>query len=208
MDSLYITEQIRHKLNFKSSNGDGYIFTARIDDLIDMKYHFSLFIEGKINDMHKPLINQAIIYTWNLTAYQTRNFISYFAKQYKFTFLDSSELDVDIDGKLQTKIIYFMSPTVMSSPATSNSKYACKDDFELTPRITWLQDSMLKYDLPYSLLDGNDESIKPYNKLYYIDFEGYIDPLFEEDIKSSILTSFRQAYKGRKYINFHTVLCQ
>lgn len=188
MDSLHIVQSIRKKINFKSSNGDVYSISASSEDLLDMKYHFSLFIEGKINEKYNSEINRAIELTWNLTAYQTKNFEQYFVKNYKFTFMPSFEIDIDTDGKLQTKIIYFIS---------TNGKLVDQEEFNLLPKLNWLQDTFDKFGLPYVLLDGNDESLKPYKKLYYVDFSGYIDPLDERDISSTILTSFRETYKGK-----------
>jgi len=187
MESLYIVNEIVAKLDFVSSNGDQYDFKPKIDDLFDMKHRFSVFIEGKISEHHRPSIHQAIVYTWNLTAYQTKNFVNYFNKNYQFVFLPNNQIEVDMEGNMQTKITYFI---------ISNGRLAKHEDFDLLPRVNWLQDSMQKFDLPYYLLDGNDESIKAYNKLYYIDFDGYIDPSYEENISAIILTSFRKIYSG------------
>lgn len=189
MDSLNIIEKIKEDLNFLSSNGDEYRFGGALDDLMDSRYQFNVYIEGKINELQRAMINQAITYTWNLTAYQTKNFVNYFLKNYQFTFIPKTQLQVDIEGKLQTKISYFI---------TSMGKLATEEDFDLIPISNWLQDSFVKYDLPYVLLEGNDESVKDYNKLYYIDFDGYIDPINEDDISATILYSFRHIYTGMK----------
>jgi len=141
--------------------------------------------------LHNDLLNRAIVYTWNLTAYQTKSFVQFFSKNYQFTFLNKNELDIDVNGNLQTKVTYFIS---------SNGKYALEEDFELVPKVSWLQDSVQKYDLPYFILDGHDESVKPYEKLYSIDFDGYIDPTNEEDISETILNSFRVTYKDVQFI--------
>ena len=191
MDSVEIIDQIRTKINFLSSNGDDYIFRSSLDDFIDMKHQFNVFIEGRINELHTSLINRAIVYTWNLTAYQTKTFVNFFSKNYQFTFLSKNELEIDLEGNLQTKITYFIS---------SNGKYAKPEDFELVPKTSWLQDSIQKYDLPYFILDGNDLSVKSYEKLYYIDFDGYIDPTNEEEISENILNSFRETYTDIQFI--------
>ncbi len=156
-----------------------------------MKHQFNLYIEGKISEFHMSIIQQAIIYTWNLTAYQTKNFVEYFMKNYQFHFLPEHSLEVDIEGKLQTRITYFISSSI--------NKYATEEDFDLLPLITWMQDSMIKYDMPYSLLDGNDASTIEYNKLYYVDFDGYIDPLYEKDISSTILKIYKRIYNGNLF---------
>ena len=64
------------------------------------------------------------------------------------------------------------------------------------PKLNWLQDTFDKFGLPYVLLDGNDDSLKPYKKLYFVDFSGYIDPSNEKDISNTILTCFRNNFKG------------
>lgn len=187
MDSLNIVDQLKKKINFLSANGDEYKFNVTIENLVDMKYQFSVYVEGKLNDLHRELINQAIVYTWNMTAYQTKDFIDYYSKNYVFTFVPNTRLEVDIDGKLQTRLIYFIS---------SMGNYASEEDFDLLPKQIWLQDSMVKFDLPYSLLEGQDSSTKEYNKLYYIDFDGYVDPSFEGQISDIILEKFRNIYTG------------
>ncbi len=197
MDSLHIVENIRRRINFMSSNGEKYLITWNNDDLLDMKYHFSLFIEGKINQKLSADINRAIELTWNLTAYQTKNFELYFAKNYKFTFMPSYEIEIDTDGKLQTKIIYFIS---------SYGKLVNEEEFTLIPKLNWLQDTFDKFNLPYVLLDGNDESLKPYKKLYYVDFSGYVDPLDEQNISNTILGCFRNVYKGNYSADYNRFL--
>lgn len=194
LDAPDITELAQTKMNFLSSNGDEYKFHASLGDavIIDSSYQFNVFIEGKINEAHKPALCQAIVYTWNLTAYQTKNFVDYFLKNYHFTFMPDVSLEVDVEGKLQTKIVYFVS---------SANKYANEEDFDLLPNVNWLQDSIVKYDLPYSLVDGNDGSTIEYDKLYFVDFDGYIDPLFESDISSKILSIFRRVYYDVKFID-------
>lgn len=187
MDSSRIVEKIKRQIDFKSSNGDKYLISSNSDDLLDMKYHFSLFIEGKINEKYSVDINRAIELTWNLTAYQTKNFEQYFAKNYKFIFMPFYEIEIDTDGKLQTKIVYFIS---------SSGKLVSEEDFNLMPKLNWLQDTFDKFGLPYVLLDGNDDSLKPYKKLYFVDFSGYIDPSNEKDISNTILTCFRNNFKG------------
>ena len=190
-NSIDIIDKIKSKINFLSSNGENYLLESKIQDFIDMKYQFNVFVEGRINELHNELINRAIVYTWNLTAYQTKSFVQFFSKNYQFTFLNQNELDIDVNGNLQTKITYFLS---------SNGKYANEEDFEMIPKVSWLQDSIQKYDLPYFILDGHDESVKPYDKLYSIDFDGYIDPTNEDDISETILHSFREAYTDVQFI--------
>jgi hypothetical protein len=191
MEKADLMRDITANLDFLSANQETYKLSLKIDNLIDMRYKFTVFIDGRVNELHKNTIQQAIIYTWNLTAYQTKHFIDYYSKSYKFTFMDKTELDVDVDGNLQTKISYFIS---------SYGRYVNEESFEMVPKLTWLQDSMLKFDLPYYLLDGNDRSIKAYNKLYYVDFDGYIDPSYEEDIGATILNAFRQTYTDVQFI--------
>jgi hypothetical protein len=191
MDSLLIVDKIKELIDFKSSNDDEYVINSNGDSLLDMSHHFSLFIEGKINEKFNNEVNRAIEMTWNLTAYQTKNFEQYFAKSYKFTFMNSYEMHIDTDGKLQTKIIYFIS---------TGGKPVNEEDFTMIPKLNWLQDAFDKFGLPYVLLDGNDESLKSYKKLYYVDFSGYIDPLYEEEISNIILNCFRNAYKGKKIL--------
>ena len=117
-----------------------------------------------------------------------RSYAKYFAKNYHFEFIPRNELFVDIDGNLQTKIIYFI--------VNKNGRLATERDFEMLPRLEWIQDSFQKYLLPYSLLDGSDESVKPYKTLYYVDFDGYIDPSHESQIKDVVLNTFRKEYPG------------
>jgi hypothetical protein len=197
MDNAKILRQVNARLDFMSSNNEEYKFSQKIDNLIDMKNKFNIFIDGRVNELHKQTIYQAIIYTWNLTAYQTKEFVSYYSKGYQFTFMDKFELDVDVDGNLQTKITYFIS---------SFGRYVGEDSFELIPKLTWLQDSMLKFDLPYYLLDDNDISIKSYNKLYFVDFDGYIDPSYEDDISSTILSAFRETYADIQFIGLNIMM--
>jgi hypothetical protein len=192
MESIAILTKFKSKINFLSSNGDEYKFNATLADTIDMRHQFNLYIEGKINEIHKPVLYQAIVYTWNLTAYQTRSFMDYFLKNYQFTFINDHSVEVDIEGKLQTKLTYFIS---------SGNKYATEEDFDILPNLNWLQDSLIKYDLPYSLIDGDDGSTKEYNKLYYVDFDGYVDPTFEEDISATILSLYRRIYTDVKFIS-------
>lgn len=216
MDSWNLTERIRTRLaNFRSSNGDEYKLSndnndvvddhANESQLMDSTYQFDVYIEGKLSDVHRAMINQAIVFTWNLTAYQTKNFVNYFIKGYQFWFVPKSQLMVDADGKLQTKLVYFI--------ASAGGKLASHDDFELVPKTSWLQDSFVKYDLPYVVLDHDDlitashrrrptsphsavRSARDYDKLYSVDFDSYIDPLDEDEIGSIILASFRRFYTG------------
>jgi hypothetical protein len=197
MDSLFIIDQLLKQKDFSSANGDVYQFNSYIDDLFDMKQHFYVFIEGRVNIHHRLLIDQAIYYTWNLTAYQSKNFVQYYKNNYEFTFLPSNELYVDTDGKLQTKIIFFIS---------SRGKLACEDDFDLLPKTDWIQDSMRKYDFIYSVLDGKDRSVKPYNSLYFVDFDSHIDPSYENHITQTILAEFRRAYKDIEFISLSIVM--
>lgn len=188
MGSLYIIEQIIARKDFVSCNNNAYRFYAYLDNVIDMQHQFYIFIEGRVNTEHRALINHAIGYTWNLTAYQTSNFVKYFTKNYQFTYLPNNEIYVDTEGKLQTKIVYFIS---------SNGKPACVNSFDLLPKIEWIQDSMQKYGLLYSILDGNDQSVQAYDTLYYVDFESFIDPSHENDIGNAILKVFRDTYPGQ-----------
>lgn len=187
MDSSLIVNELKSRIDFISSNDETYEISSNINGLMDMKKHFSLFIDGRINQKVNLDINRAIEYTWNLTAYQTRNFESYFIKNYKFIFMPLNEIEVASDGRIQTKITYFIS---------SNGKLASIGDFSLIPKLDWIQDTFTKYALPYVLLPGDDKSLKPYNKLYSIDFSGYVDPRAEDKIKAIILSSFKKAYKG------------
>lgn len=206
MDSSNITERIRSRLNFASSNGDEYKLSvdsgsAGVGDnnqeLMDSTNQFNVYVEGKLSELHRNAINQAIVFTWNLTAYQTKNFVSYFIKGYQFTFVPRSQLLVDEDGKLQTKMVYFIT--------SASGRLASRDDFELVPKPSWLQDSFVKYDLPYVVIDQDKLSeashhrhhrTRDYEKLYYVDFDSYIDPLDEDDIGSTVLASFRRIYTG------------
>lgn len=206
MDSSNLIERIRTRINFASSNGDEYKLSSGGDDeLMDSSHQFNVHIEGKVSELHRAMINQAIVYTWNLTAYQTKNFVSYFLKGYQFTFVPRSQLLVDADGKLQTRIVYFI--------AAASGKLASHDDFELLPKVGWLQESFAKYELPYVVLDHDDNRLigsqyttataaqhasiaRDYDKLYYVDFDNYIDPLDEDDIGSTILGTFRRIYTG------------
>ena len=188
MHSLLIVNQMKSDIDFISSNGEAYEISSYVEGLFDMNFHFSLFIEGRINQKYNTLINRAIEMTWNLTAYQTRNFEAYFTKNYKFIFMPINEIQVDMEGKLQTRVVYFLS---------SNGKLATSDDFTLLPKLNLMQDTFQKFDLSYRLLDGKDESVKSYDKLYYIDFSGYIDPINESSIKKTLLNTFRQTYKGK-----------
>jgi hypothetical protein len=187
MNSLHINDRIKALIDFRSANDEIYSIHSELADVIDMKHHFNVFIAGRVNEAHKNMIYQAIVFTWNITAYQTKSFIQYYTRNYQFTFVPSNDLNVDIDGKLLTKITYFIS---------SNGKYTTRDDFEMLPQRQYLQDSMQKYDLPYYLLEDDDESVQSYSRLYFIDFDGYIDPSEEQEIKQIILNSFRKAYPG------------
>lgn len=215
MESLNIVSELarRHVI---SSNGDTYKLSANADaadddggSLMDTRAQFYVYIEGKTSGErheHRELINQAIVLTWNLTAYQTASFVDYFRARYQFVFASSSphrrqQVLVDADGKLQTRVAYFI-------VATENNRHktlATPDDFDLLPRAAWLQDSFVKYDLPYVVLALGHASSSPtpvtrrlrdYDKLYFVDFDGYVDPSWEDDIGESILATFRRVYTG------------
>lgn len=188
LDSKAIVDNMKAKLNFESSNGEAYRLEADMPALLDMKRHFSVYIEGRIHPKLNKDIQRAIELTWNLTAYQTRNFEQYFLKNYKFTFVPLNQIEVDTEGKIQTKVVYFIS---------SGGKLATKADFSLVPKLNWIQDTFNKYSLPYTLLDGTDESIKPYNKLYKVDFSGYVDPSDEDRIRHIIFKAFKTSYRGK-----------
>ena len=143
MDSSLIVNEIKSRIDFISSNDETYEISSNVHGLMDMKNHFSLFIDGRINQKVNLDINRAIEYTWNLTAYQTRNFESYFIKNYKFIFMPLNEIEVASDGRIQTKITYFIS---------SNGQLASVNDFSLVPKLNWIQDTFTKYALPYILL--------------------------------------------------------
>lgn len=214
MDSSNLTERIRTRINFASSNGDEYTLSNGGDDeLMDSTHQFNVHIDGKVSELHRAMINQAIVYTWNLTAYQTKNFVSYFLKGYQFTFVPRSQLLVDADGKLQTRIVYFI--------AAASGKLASRDDFELLPKVGWLQESFVNYELPYVVLDHDNDNrfvgsqyttsaaqhasiARDYDKLYYVDFDNYIDPLDEDDIGSTILGTFRRVYTGNDFLQTKT----
>ena len=206
MDSVRLCELLSLKASMLSSGGGfeaitssathtAYAFHHKIDGLIDKRNEFNVYVEGRVNPLHRHAIQQAVVYTWNLTPYQTRDFVAYFAKNYQFTFVERGQLEVDIDGKLETRLTYFIS---------SNGKYVNEDAFELTPRLGWLQDSMDKYDLPYYLLDGADRSVKPYDKLFALDLDGHVDPSSEDEIRVHVLSAFRMAYPG-KFAFFFTI---
>lgn len=206
MDSSNLIKRIRSRLNFLSSNGDEYKWTVDSGgDLLDSRYQFNVYIEGKVSELHCTLINQAVVYTWNLTAYQTKNFVNFFMRGYQFMFVPRARILVDADGKLQTKLAYFIT-------ASSNGRLAAQDDFDLVPRASWLQDSFAKYDLPYVVLDQDTEPAaayhhaRDYDKLYYVDFDSYIDPTDEDDIGSAILACFRRIYIGLIFFPFYFII--
>ncbi len=188
LESNTIIEKIKSKLGFLSSNGEVYELEADMPGLFDMKKHFSVYIEGRVHPKLNGDLHRAIQLTWNLTAYQTRSFEQYFLKNYRFTFVPLNGIEVDTDGKIQTKIVYFISST---------GKLATRQDFSLVPRLSWIQDTLNKYGLPYTILDGTGSSIKPYNKLYKVDFAGYVDPIDESRIKDIIYMAFRTSYRGK-----------
>ena len=185
INSANIVQLFKSKLNFLSANGNEYVLWESVSDLMELKSAFSVYIQGKVNKIHRELIHQAIVYTWNITAYQTKDYVKYYANNYAFTFVSEPMIEVDISGHLQTRITYFIS---------SNGRQANQDEFELIPKVTWLQDSFVKYDLPYSLVSGEDASAKDYNSLYYTDFNGYVDPSDQTKISDIILNKFRQIY--------------
>ena len=197
MDSSNLLSQIEHELQKQpliSSNGDEYKFSSSDSveaTLFDSRAQFNVYIEGKTSgELHRSLINQAVVLTWNLTAYQTKNFVKYFLNGYQFTFVPSSSLLVSSDGRLHTKLTYFVSD--------ATGRLATADDFELLPKLEWLQDSFIKYDLPYVVLGVSFTSrqLRDYEKLYFVDFGAYIDPSWEEDIGETILANFRRIYLG------------
>ncbi len=190
---------MRHQIDFPSCNNVPYSLSADEPHLFDMRHHFALLVQGRINlakSAHD--IHRAIELTWNLTAYQTRNFEAYFANNYKFTFLPSNQLEVDALGRIQTKITYFI---------CSGSRQATRDEFALVPKLDWIQDTFTKYGLPYLIL-GNSQrpGIHAYDKLYSIDFVGYVDPSSETAIRQVALDSFRRAYRSVAFADMHVVM--
>ncbi len=189
-----LSKRMQSQIDFLSCNDAVYSLYADKPGILSMRNHFAVYIEGRINLAKSARdIQRAIELTWNLTAYQTRNFEQYFINNYKFNFIPINELEVDTQGRIQTKITYFI---------TSGSRQATRDEFSLVPKLDWIQDTFNKYGLPYLILgDENRLGVRAYNKLYSVNFVGYVDPSSEVSIGQIALNSFRKAYPSEGFKN-------
>ena len=151
-------------------------------------------IKGRVNDEHCIEISRVIRYAWNLTAYQSDNFEQFFLRNYIFTFVCPYVAEVDMEGTLITSVLYFVS---------ANNKPATLEDFAHTPALNLLQDLFDKAELPYMLIDGNDDSIKRLDQLYSLDLVGQFDRTNQTEVKNIVLSCFRRSYPRIEFISIN-----
>jgi hypothetical protein len=176
-------------INFVHPSGNSYKFFYNIQNIYDLSTQFSVVIKGMVAGYDRDIIRNSISSTWNLTAGQNVQLSAQWIKgMYQIVFIDTYNILLDQNNDVYTEYLYFV---------TQNNAAVAQDHFPILPNYQWIQISVTKNNLSYTLVDPNNSNLNDYTSFYSVDFLGYIDFTYYNDISNIIKTEFSKYYNGK-----------